>query len=186
MRQNVAAIPCSVRSLVAAGPKQRRRRLPSGGWPSGATPPAGNLVEPCPRRRQRHRAGRVAASAVRRPRGQLGRLKDARLAHSMVDLLEPYMVSSKHDSSDRAGACRIACVTRGRVTPAWKSAAAAPRRTLCGPKLEASPPTVRVVLVASARNARVERTPASWRDGVTSRNSHGPKIGRRCSEMPIP
>ena len=76
-------------------------------------------------------------------------------------------------------------MTRGCGTPAWKSAAAA-RRRLCVPQLEASPPTVRMLLVASARKARVERTPASSRDGVTSLNSHGPKIGRRSAGMPTP
>ena len=37
----------------------------------------------------------------------------------------------------------------------------APRRTQCVPKLQVPPPTVRVVLVVSARKARAERTPAS-------------------------
>ena len=66
--------------------------------------------------------------------------------------------SRMYDSSVRAEACS-ACVTRGRGASAWKSAAPAPGRTLCVPKLEASPPTVRMVLVGSALKARVEWTP---------------------------
>ena len=40
-----------------------------------------------------------------------------------------------YDSSDRAEACRSACVARGRGTPAWKSAAAAPCLPISGPWL---------------------------------------------------
>ena len=83
--------------------------------------------------------------------------------------------SRMYDSSVRAEACS-ACVTRGHGASAWKSAAPAPGRTLCVPKLEASPPTVRMVLVGSALKARIERTRASSRDGVTS---HGTATARK-------
>ena len=42
--------------------------------------------------------------------------------------------SRMYDPSDRAEACRRACVTRGRGAPAWKGAASAPLRALCVPK----------------------------------------------------
>ena len=52
-----------------------------------------------------------------------------------------------------------------RCTPAWKSAAAEPRRVLNVPKLVTSPPASRMIFTASTRNARVLRVPASCRTG---------------------
>ena len=43
------------------------------------------------------------------------------------------------------------------------------------PEVRGVLPNARMVLVASSRKARVARAPATWRDGVTARNSHGPK-----------
>ena len=90
--------------------------------------------------------------------------------------------SRMHDSSDRAEACRSACVTRETRTPAWKSDAAAPLRTPCVPKMEASPPAVQMVLLASARKARVERMPASWKDVYDIPEQ--PRIQNRKAGMP--
>ena len=79
------------------------------------------------------------------------------------------------------------------LTGHWQhhAAAADPRRALRAPKFVMSPPAfwalavrARAVLAGSARNWRVVKAPGSCRDGVMSRNSRGPEIGRRCAGIP--